>query len=269
MANYYYLTDETPTGPFNLAEMEVLARAGQIKPNTLICQEGDQVWTTAITRPEVSALFPTQSATPTPAQDGSSAANAKSQSTAGLLAAILLGLLVGVPMIIFSQRGDQQAVSRENDGVEFGQLLKGYHAALDAARTLSDVANVRNGIEDEINALQKKRFGADEQELDKLDREIDSLQNELRIAGNWPSSALERRTPEEKLKETLAAEDKAMHEQLERSREARKITDEETRQKNELLEIARQTKLVEIDIQENSHAISHLEAAQRRIEANK
>jgi rRNA maturation protein Nop10 len=60
MANYYYLAGETPTGPFNLVEMEVLSRNKQITAETLICREGGQEWTPVAAYPELVAMLPSQ-----------------------------------------------------------------------------------------------------------------------------------------------------------------------------------------------------------------
>jgi len=159
---------------------------------------------------------------------------------------------------------NKQAAEQEKQGNELRNQIHAHHEELEAARSLSDVARVRTRIEEEINAAQEKRFMAEGPEREQIDTRINALQNELRIAANWPASALERRTAEEQLKTTLEEEAKILHEQLETSREARKITDEEVRQKNELLKIAAQVKLADIESQEKSGAISHEEAAKQR-----
>ena len=57
MANYFYQSDKTPVGPIDLLEMERLVRSDLITPKTRVCYVGDQEWRFAEQLPEIGSLF--------------------------------------------------------------------------------------------------------------------------------------------------------------------------------------------------------------------
>jgi len=58
MANYYYRNGEETKGPFNLVEMEMLARTKQFTDDMFFCREGADQWMLLEKIPELKPLLP-------------------------------------------------------------------------------------------------------------------------------------------------------------------------------------------------------------------
>jgi hypothetical protein len=167
---------------------------------------------------------------------------------------------------------EKQSAEREKQGRELSEQLHKNHEDLENARSLSDVAAVRDRIEKELTDLHQKRWEIDlegsAEEKESLDNRINALNNELRIAATWPAANLERKNAEELVTESIKAQTKALEDQLGKYKEEVQEIKDKLKFENELADLKLKQRLLQIQADEDSGKISHEQAAKQRASAS-